>query len=363
MSRVLDMALKGFPAKTDEEPLKPWVLRQSEISLQDGIIMWGNRVAIPPPGRDALLRELHDGHPGIVRMKAVARSMLWWPGMDQDVELMVKKCEPCQKQRPNPPVAPLHPWEFTRRPWSRLHIDHCEYNGKMILVIMDSHTKWLEVCFTSSTSSSSTIRILRNTFSTHGLPDVIVSDNATGFTSAEFKEFCTLNGIQHITSAPYHPASNGLAERAVQIVKAGLKRMEGEGTDETKLCRFLFAYRRTPHSVTGRSPAELLFNREIKSRLSLLKPDLESRVHDKQQAQKYNHDKKSKERLLIVGDLVYARVYSRNKCSWMPAVVTRSTGPVSYEVRLTDGRTQRCHVDQLMLRSAIKANCYLIEKD
>ena len=96
----------------------------------------------------------------------------------------------------------------------------------------------------SSTTSTATIEKLRVLFAQFGLPSMIVTDNATNFTSVEFQEFCNLNGIRHITSSPYHPASNGLAERAVQIVKHGITKMS-QGSISDKLSRFLFVYRNT----------------------------------------------------------------------------------------------------------------------
>ena len=93
--------------------------------------------------------------------------------------------------------------------------------GKTFLVIVDSHSKWLEVRMVYSVTS--TIQELRSVFATHGLPEIIVSDNGIAFTSNEFQEFISKNSICYIKPAPYHPASNGLAERAVQTFKEGLK--------------------------------------------------------------------------------------------------------------------------------------------
>ena len=86
------------------------------------------------------------------------------------------------------------------------------------------------------------------------------------------------NGIRHVKTAPYHPSSNGQAERAVQVLKEGLKKFP-KGTLETRLARFLFHYRLTPHTTTGISPAELLMGRQLRSHLNLFKPDLASHVH------------------------------------------------------------------------------------
>ena len=107
----------------------------------------------------------------------------------------------------------------------------------------------------------------------------IVTDNGTCFTSVEFEEFLTKNGISHKKSAPYHPATNEMAERAVQFLKQGLKNTEGCLSD--RIAKLLFTYHRTLHSTTGVSPAKLLIGRDPKSRLDLLKPDISCRVEAK----------------------------------------------------------------------------------
>ena len=129
--------------------------------------------------------------------------------------------------------------------------------GELFLMVVDAHSKWLEVKIVPSTSSQATIRALRSIFAIHSLPEIIVSDNGTAFTSSEFNDFMQKNGIRQIKSPPYHPASNGLAERAVQTFKEGLKK-SSKGDLETHLIQFLFQYRITPHSTTGITPAELL---------------------------------------------------------------------------------------------------------
>ena len=99
MSAVHSFVLKGWPNKTvDMKPddIKPYQNRKSEPSLYAGCLMWGNRVVVPPPGRSKLMEQLHDCHPGISRMKNLARSFVWWPGIDQDIEDTVKTCIPCQ---------------------------------------------------------------------------------------------------------------------------------------------------------------------------------------------------------------------------------------------------------------------------
>ena len=139
-----------------------------------------------------------------------------------------------------------------------------------------------------------------------GIPDKIVSDNGSVFTSGEFEAFLKNNGIVHIRVSPYHPSSNGLAERAVQIFKKAIERQR-EGTIETKLSRWLFSYRTTLQSTITISPAEMLFGRKLKTRLDLLHPDLQSKVKSNIARQKEAHDRNTKLRQMEIGNRVYVR--------------------------------------------------------
>ena len=124
------------------------------------------------------------------------------------------------------------------------------------------HSKWMEVHMTNSSATAVTIAKMRSSLATLGLPEQLVTDNGPSFTSEEFAEFLQMNGIKHTTTAPYHPGSNGLAERAVQTLKRGLK-MISEGSWEHCLARYLLTYRTTSHSTTGVSPSELMFGRQL----------------------------------------------------------------------------------------------------
>ena len=133
----------------------------------------------------------------------------------------------------------------------------------MYLIAVDTHSKWLDVQVMSSITTAKTIEKLRTLLANHGLPNKIVTDNGPSFTSEEFKVFMEKNGIKHVTSAPHYPSSNGLAERAVETVKQGLRQVEGF-TIEEKLAKFLFKYCITPHTTTGVSPSKLLMGRCLK---------------------------------------------------------------------------------------------------
>ena len=273
LARVRHLVQSGWSTlSSPDQELQPYYNRRSELSVIDGCLLIGSRVVIPPAGYDVVLEQLHDTHPGTNRMKALARSYVWWLGMDAAIVAKIRDCQMCQENRSNPAKAPLHPWEWPSRPWTRLHIDHAgPFLGKTYLVVVDAHSKWIDVSIVNSTSSECTIKQLLKLFATHGIPQQIVSDNGTGFTSQEFEQFVQQNGIKHILSSPYHPASNGLAERAVQTFKSGVSKLQGP--IENRLLHFLFKYRITPQSTTGISPAELLMGRRLRSYLDLLHPD------------------------------------------------------------------------------------------
>ena len=225
--------------------------------------------------------ELHSTHTGIYCTKSYARAFVWWPKLDEQIEQTVHDCSVCQSNHKSPPEVPMQPWQWSNKPWDRVHVDHFgPYRSQMFLLI-DSHSKWVEVSPVSSSSSAVTISKLRTLFATHGLPCTIVSDNGTAFTSAKFQEFCRKHGIHYTTFPAYHPASNRLAECGVGIIKEALSK-QGSGDIQCKLDRILFRYWNMPHTTTGQSPAVLLLGRRPRGHLDQLPPTLAGRVEGQQ---------------------------------------------------------------------------------
>ena len=179
---------------------------------------------------------------------------------------------------------------------------------------MDAHSRWLEVCVVDSTSAEATIRSLRTIFATHGLPEQVVSDNGPAFISHDFKEFMQKNGIRHSLVSPYHPCSNGLAERAVQTFKTAMKKLEGP--IHVRISRFLLQYRVTPQTTTGQSPSELLMGRRLCIALDLVHPDIAKKIEVKQ-----NKIPQPQQRVRshTIGDKLYARNFSGSP-TWIPVV-------------------------------------------
>ena len=228
-----------------------------------------------------------------------------------------------------PQASALHPWEWTGRPWFRVHMGYVgPIQGKWILVIVDAHSKYIDVHVVSSPSSAVTERMLRRTFATHGSPHVIVSGNASSFTSKEFSRSCALNGIKHVRCAPYHPSSNGLPERGVQTIKSGLKKVTGDF--EMQLLRVLARYHLLPQSTTGQSPAMLLMGRQPRSRLDLVYPDLSTQFTTKIDNAKRTMDKDRVEKMFHIGDAV-SMVNFQGRPKWLAGILEEQLGPLPLE--------------------------------
>ncbi|CAL4150502.1 unnamed protein product, partial [Meganyctiphanes norvegica] len=191
---------------------------------------------------------------GIVTMKEVARQYFWWPQISKQIEELAKSCAGCKKFRKKPAPAPLCPWPYSRRPMERVHIDFCEYRGKMLLVMVDSYSKffWCHI-MNGDTTTSKTLAILFGWFCERGFPTTLVSDNGPQFTAKEFGVKMSKWGVKHLLTPPYHPASNGLAERAVGTIKGHLKKMDCPITPielYTNLKRILYIHNATPQAST-----------------------------------------------------------------------------------------------------------------
>ena len=194
---------------------------------------------------------------------------------------------------------------------------------------------------------------MRRIFTIHGLPQQLVSDNGPQFVSDQFAQFLKQNGIKHFRSSPYHPSTNGLSERFIQTLKKSLKANKDEGTLQQQLARFLLSYRTTPHATTKEKPCVLLMGRSLRTRLDLLRPNHETQVLDQQAHQKSNHDKNCKERQFTEGELVLAKNFSSGP-KWFTGVIEAVLRPLSYLIKLEDGRIIKRHIDHLLNHSDCK---------
>lgn len=348
LQKVLFHILHGWPRSNGDPTLQPFWTRREALSHSKGCLLWCNRVIVPTSLQSEVLNLLHAPHAGIVQTKAYARGYVWWPGMDQQIEHRVLECEQCQSVRNNPPRDP-QTWITPGKAWSRLHVDFAgPFQGKTFLVLIDSYSKWFEAEIMPSMSSEAVIASLRKIFASQGLPDVLVSDNGRNFTSREFNTFLKNNGIKHLYSPPYHPASNGQIERAIQTFKNKLRKIADENRPwSEKLPKTLYALRTVPNSCTNKTPAEMLNGRRYRTAVSSLHPDTVPSDTDKQLDAAAH---RTPARTFTVDQPVLARMYGPGE-KWQRAVIELVEGPSTYMVRTEDGELHRRHADQLISRA------------
>ena len=256
---VMRFTREGWPPQSEMQDLaglEDYRRISSSLSAIHGCLLYGSRVVIPRSLQAPVLHILHLGHFGMQRMKQLARTAVYWPRIDEDIVNLCHRCSTCAEHQSRPPKQPNHPWMLPEKPWSRIHLDHTiNFLGSNWLVIIDSYSKYPCIHPTTFVSSKATTDLLEQDFAHFGYPHTIVTDNFSSFLSSEFQSWCQERGIVHLTGAPYHPATNGAAERLVQTFKQALTK--SLLPPKSALQEFLMLYRRTPLSI-GYSPSELL---------------------------------------------------------------------------------------------------------
>ena len=338
LQQVVGRLKDGWREDDFVSELATFAKKKLELTLEKGVVLWGRRVVVPETLRVVVLNLLHEEHSGVSRMKSVARSYVWWPLIDSQLEGVTRNCSDCLQTRKMPAQLKNAEWPMPSTPWHRIHLDFAgPFEDKMLMVLVDASTKWVEVVILNTTTAEKTIEELRRIFATHGLPVELVTDNGPQFTSAVFSAFMKENGIRHLMGAPYHPQTNGLAERMVQTVKKSLtKQRSTEKSLIIRLARFLFSYRSTPHPATGKSPAESLMGRKFRSKFDLLLPPTEEKADVDDFVAKFH-----------VGQPVMAKDFRPGQ-NWKPGTIAKRIGLFLYLIQMEDGQLWKRHVDQLI---------------
>ena len=205
----------------------------------------------------------------------------------------------------------------------------------------------------SKTTSKVTIQQLRKIFAVQGLPELIITDNGPQFVSEEFKSFCQQRGIQHNTIAPYHPRSNGEAERLVETFKLSINKADPKTVTELEnsVLNFPAKYRSTPHTLMNCSPAETLNQRRLRTTFDLLHPCL-SEIAQGRLHQKVNYDVHIKAHQYVIGDTVWICNF-RSGPHWIAGTVKKHIGRVMFDVKIDGKNVIWCrHANQLRTRFA-----------
>ena len=341
LSQLMRFVKEGWPHAFSEE-LKDFKKLENSLSTENGCVFYGLRVIIPSTLRNHILKLLHLGHFGMQRMKQLARSTVYWPRIDFDIEDLCRKCTSCGQFQNKPDKPSIHSWMMPEKPWSRLHLDHAiNFLGRNWLVLVDAYSKYPCIHPTTSTSSKSTTAILEQEFAHFGYPHTLVTDNATTFMSQEFQAWCKQRDIVHLTGAPYHPATNRAAERLIQSFKQALRK--SSLPPKEALQEFLMQYRRIPFA-SGLSPSELLNGRRIRTKIDTLVPSIPHLLQGRQsrQASKHSNAEDSEvvskvEHHYSLGDPCYALYFGPRRDRdprWVPAIVTKVHGTRSVNVRV-----------------------------
>ena len=267
--QLVEYCKHGWPRKGEiPHVLRPYFSVSGEITIQNGLLMRGSRIIIPPPLRSDILETLHTGHLGISKCREKARNSVWWPNLSKQLADLVENCTTCckfQKQAPEP----LMPSVLPTLPWQKVATDLFKWKGATYLLIVDYFSKYIEISKLDNETSHEVVLRLKSVFARHRILQEVFSDNGPQYSSMEFaKEY----KFVHTTSSPKFPQSNGEAERAVRTIKTLLQKADDPYAA-------LLAYRSTP-VCCGYSPAELLMNRQLRSTVPIAPTQLQPMVPD-----------------------------------------------------------------------------------
>ena len=295
-----------------------------------------------------MLKLIHSSHLGMEKCKRRARDVLYWPGMSSQIENIISCCPTCATYQRNNSKEPLLPHSVPDRPWAKVGADIFEIQRKKFLVLVDYYSGYVEVDELTSTTANHVINLCKSQFSRHGIPDVLITDNGPQFFCHSFQCFAQQYQFNHCTSSPYHPQSNGMAEKAVQTMKRLMKKATHDGKD---LYLALMEYRNTPWSDTIGSPAQRLMGRRTKTLIptsdTLLQPKtidptlVQEELIQRCQRQKFYFDQHAKPlNQLKTGDSI---LVSAQDGKWKPAKVLgiNENGPRSYDITTPNGQHYR----------------------
>ena len=249
--------------------VQPYLSAASEITVNNGLLLKGNRIIVPSVLRLDILDKLHSGHQGISKCRERARQAVWWPGLNRQLEELVRSCSKCCRDRFQH-AEPLMNTELPSLPWKKVTTDLFYWKSSTYLLIVDYYSRYIEISKLNGQSSLQVITHTKSIFARHGIPQEVVSDNGPPYSSFEYKQFAAQYGFTHTTSSPRYPQSNGEAERAVKTVKSLLKK-----SDDPYMA--LMIYRSTPLN-NGFSPSELLVNKRLRTTLPVVESQLQPAI-------------------------------------------------------------------------------------
>ena len=334
--------LVRWPDHKEDIPLnirEYWNFRE-ELTLHNGIRFKNQGVIIPRAMRPELTVRAHSRHQGIEACIRRAKDVVFWSAMSKDIQEALEKCEISAEFQKNNSKQPMQSHEISGQPWSRVSPNLFTLNSRDYIVLANSYSDFIEVGELLSTISSNVIPFLKQQFSRHGIPDVLVIDNGPVFSSSEFTNFSSAWEFKHVTSSPTHAKSNGKAESAVKVVRKIFKKAHRDNKDPWLA---LLDQRNTPTQGVASSPAQRLMSRRTRTLLpisaNLLYPKVEEGVTKKlqvkrQQAKSY-HDRSS----IVLAELEIGqevRVAGQRNKIWEVGTCVEKLSNRSYMVQVNE---------------------------
>ena len=211
----------GWPGKRSKLPqnLHTYWDYRDELTVESGILMKNSKVLIPDSLKQKYINEVHSGHMGVEATLMKAREFIFWKGYSADIKEAVEKCGICQSQDRRSSTRQKYVSEVPPHPWHTLGSDLFYFKRNDFLIVVDYFSKFLIVRKIHNSTSSAVIKELELIFSEFGRPFIFRSDNGPCYSSEEFRFFMQNWLIEHRTSSPHYPQSNGLAESMVKVSK------------------------------------------------------------------------------------------------------------------------------------------------
>ncbi len=339
---------EGWPQDKNEliPQLRLYFPYRDELTVQDSLILRGQRLIIPNSLRGDMKAKCHAGHLGINSTLRRARDILFWPGLSTDIREYVETCGVCASMPAKQPPEPVISRDVPERPWQRVGADILSYAGHDYLITTDHLSAFFEVDHLPNISAETVIKKLKKNFARHGIPEELTTDSGSQFTAAAFKNFSEEWDFNHTMSSPGNHRANGAAEAAVKTAKRIFKRSKIANEDPYL---GLLNLRNTPSETSNQSPVQQLFGRRTRTLIpttscQLIPQTLGSTKQlkeDKTACKIVNLNQHRKDLpQLMIGDTVRLQPID-NSNTWKEATITKQTDSKTYEVQDERGRKYR----------------------